>query len=181
MASIRGAVLGMLKLRPMTGYEIKQAYQKGPANFMQMSFGQIYPTLTKLGKEKMVRAGKQPGSRGSIRYFITSKGEEALREWLFSAGDLRNHRELLLRLFFTAPPDLSRLLGAVEAFRREEQARLAHYGETRTWLDTAQAKNSRLLIWKLVLEYGVLQSECRVRWAERALAFMTSRNGSKKQ
>jgi DNA-binding PadR family transcriptional regulator len=35
----------MLKLRPVTGYEIKQAYQKGPANFMPISFGQIYPVL----------------------------------------------------------------------------------------------------------------------------------------
>jgi PadR family transcriptional regulator, regulatory protein AphA len=181
LASIRGAVLGMLKLRPMTGYEIKQAYQKGPANFMQMSFGQIYPTLTTLGKEKMVRPDKQPGSRGSIRYFITSKGEEALREWLFSPGDLANHRELLLRLFFAAPPDLAGLLDPVESFRRKEQARLVHYGDTRKWLDTAQARNPRLPIWKLVLEYGVLQSECRVRWAERALAFMTNRNKSKKQ
>ncbi len=42
------AVLGMLKLRPMTGYEIKQVHQKGPANFMPISFGQIYPVLAKL-------------------------------------------------------------------------------------------------------------------------------------
>ena len=181
MASIRGAVLGMLKLRPMTGYEIKQAYQKGPANFMPISFGQIYPALAKLGKESLVHQDKRPGSRRSIRYSITSKGEEALRGWLLSLSDPANHRELLLRLFFAAPSDLAGLLGPVESFRREEQARLVHYGDTRKWLDTAQARNPRLPIWRLVLEYGVLQSECRVRWAERALAFMTNRNRSKKQ
>src|SRR6266404_1018307 len=96
LTSIRFAVLGMLKMRPMTGYEIKQAYQKGPANFMPISFGQIYPALAKLGKEKLVRQDRQPGSRGSIRYFITGKGEEALRSWLFSPSDPANHRELLL-------------------------------------------------------------------------------------
>ena len=90
LTSIQFAVLGMLKLRPMTGYEIKQAHQKGPANFMPISFGQIYPALAKLGKEKMVRQDKQPGSRGSIRYFITGKGEEALQEWLFSPRDPAN-------------------------------------------------------------------------------------------
>jgi DNA-binding PadR family transcriptional regulator len=127
LTSIQFAVLGMLKLRPMTGYEIKQAYQKGPANFMPISFGQIYPALAKLGKEKMVRQDKQPGRRGSIRYFIIRKGEQALREWLFSP------------------------------------------------------RNPRRPIWKLVLEYGVLQSECRVRWAERALAFMTNRHRREKQ
>src|SRR5438552_15314812 len=76
------AVLGMLNLRPMTGYEIKQAYQKGPANFMPISFGEIYPALAKLGKEKLVRQDQQPGSRGSICYFITGKGEKNLRSWL---------------------------------------------------------------------------------------------------
>ena len=178
---VQFAVLGMLKLRPMTGYEIKQAYQKGPANFMPISFGQIYPALAKLGKEKMVRQDKQPGSRGSIRYFITGKGEEALREWLFTPRDPANYRELLLRLFFAAPSELAGLLGHVETFCKEEQSRLRHYDDTRKWLDDAQARNPRLPIWKLVLEYGVLQSECRVRWADRALVLVTNRNRSKKQ
>jgi PadR family transcriptional regulator, regulatory protein AphA len=179
--SVQFAVLGMLKLRPMTGYEIKQAYQKGPANFMPISFGQIYPALAKLGKEKMVLQDKQAGSRGSIRYSITDKGDEVLREWLFSPRDPANYRELLLRLFFAAPPELTGLLGHVETFCKEEKARLRHYDATRKWLDDAQARNPRLPIWKLILEYGVLQSACRVRWAERALAFMTNRNRRKKQ
>jgi DNA-binding PadR family transcriptional regulator len=85
MASIHFAVLGMVRLRPMTGYEIKQAYQKGPANFMPISFGQIYPVLARLEKEKMVRQDKTPGSRGSIRYSITSSGKEAMGNWLLSA------------------------------------------------------------------------------------------------
>ena len=172
------AVLGMLNLRPMTGYEIKQVYQKGPANFMPISFGQIYPVLAKLRQEKMVRQDKEQGGRGNIRYFITPKGEEAFRKWLFSAGDAANYRELLLRLFFAAPSDLADLRGHVEAFRKEEQASLEHYEATRKWLNTARAGNPRLPIWKLVLEYGVLQSEFRMLWAERALAFMTNRNRS---
>ena len=116
------AVLGMLKLRPMTGYEIRQVYQKGPANFMPISFGQIYPVLAKLRQDKMVRQDKQQGGRGSIRYFITHKGAEAFRKWLSSPSDPGNHRELLLRLFFATPPEMAELRGHVEVFRREQQA-----------------------------------------------------------
>ncbi|MGB2901153.1 MAG: PadR family transcriptional regulator [Candidatus Acidiferrum sp.] len=181
MTSIQFAVLGMLKLRPMTGYEIRQAYQKGPANFMPISFGQIYPALAKLGKEKLVRQDQQPGSRGSIRYFITGKGEEALRSWLFYPNDPANHRELLLRLFFAGPAELAGLNDSVQAFRKEEEARLARYEDTHKWLDDTHASNPRLPIWKLVMEYGVLQSESRRRWADRALALMASRNRRKKQ
>jgi len=181
LTSIQFAVLGMLRFRPMTGYEIKQAYRKGPANFMPISFGQIYPALAKLGKERLVRQDQQPGSRGSIRYFITGKGEEALRSWLFSPSDPANHRELLLRLFFAAPAELAGLSDSVQAFRKAEDARLAHYDDTHKWLDDTHASNPRLAIWKLVMEHGVLQSESRVRWAEGALAFMTNRNRRKKQ
>lgn len=180
LATIQFAMLGMLKLRPMTGYEIKQVYQKGPANFMPISFGQIYPALAKLGKEKMVHQEKQPGGRGRIRYFITGKGEEALRQWLSSAGDPANYRELLLRLFFTAPPDLSGLRGRIEAFRNAEQASLRHYADTSRWLDDVQGGNPRLPVWKLVLEYGVLQSEFRMHWADKVSSFVTNRNKRKK-
>jgi len=179
--SIQFAVLGMLKLRPMTGYEIKQAYQKGPANFMPISFGQIYPALAKLGKEKLVRQDKQPGSRGSIRYFMTAKGEEAFGNWLSSPGDPANHRELLLRLFFAAPAELAGLSESVQAFGEAEKARLAHYENTHKWLDDTHPNNPRLPVWKLVMEYGVLQSASRVRWAEGALAFMTHQKRRKNQ
>src|SRR6266404_3908232 len=149
--SIRLPVLGMLKLRPMTGYEIKQAYEKGPANFMPISYGQIYPVLAKLRRENMVRHEKQHGGRGNIRYFIAPKGEEVFRAWLFSSGDAANHKELLLRLFFATPSDLPHLSSHVEAYRREEQATLDRYDETRRWLDEAHGRNPHLPIWKLVM------------------------------
>ena len=179
--SIQLAILGMLKLLPMTGYEIKQAYQTGPANFMPISFGQIYPVLAKFKQERIVRQEKQQGGRGSIRYFITPKGEKTFREWLFSPGDPASHKDLLLRVFFTAPSELAKLRGHIEAFRRREQACLDQYNNTSKWLHDSQARNPRLPIWKLVKEYGVWESEYRVRWSEQVLAFMTNQNGSRRQ
>jgi PadR family transcriptional regulator AphA len=173
--TIRVAILGMLTFRPMTGYEIKQVYQRGPANFMPISFGQIYPVLASLRQEKMVRPETKQGGRGKIRYFITSKGDEAFQNWLLSTGDSTNHRELLLRLFFAAPSALPQLRGHVEAYRREEQAALDRYDETRKWLDQVHGRDPRLATWKLVMEYGVLESQYRIRWAEQALAFVTNR------
>ena len=42
---------------------------------------------------------------------------------------------MLLRLFFAAPLEIAQLRGHVEAFRREQQARLEHNEDTREWLD----------------------------------------------
>ncbi len=181
ITSIQFAVLGMTRFRPMTGYEIKQAYQKGPANFMPISFGQIYPVLAKLEREKMVRPDRQPGSRGSIRYSITSKGQEAVKQWLFSAGDATNYKELLLRIFFASPAELPGLKGHLEAFRGREQSELRHFDDTRKWLDDAQSGNPHLPIWKLIMEYGVMQNQFRVRWSEKALAFIEAQGKRKKQ
>ena len=86
----------------------------------------------------------------------------------------------MLRLFFAAPADLAGLRGHVEAFRREEDAQLRHFEETRKWLEDARARDPRLPVWKMVLEYGVLQSESHVRWAEQALALMTNRKRKQK-
>jgi len=163
----------------MTGYEVKQSYEKGPANFMPISFGQIYPVLAGLEREKLVRRAKEQGARGSIRYFITREGEKALREWLFSAGDPADDNELLLRLFFASPSQLPQLRPQIQAFRRGQQALLDHYATTRKWLNETHGSNPRLPVWKLVLEYGVGQSQARVRWAGRALSTMTNSNSRK--
>ncbi len=56
--------------------------------------------------------------------------------------DPGNHRELLLRLFFAAPLEMAQLRGHVEAFRREQQARLEHNEDTREWLDDAPGPQS---------------------------------------
>src|SRR4051794_25188677 len=177
-SSVRLAVLGMLKLRPMTGYEVRQAYQRGPANFMPMSFGQIYPVLAELRKKGMVRQEKQGDGRGSIRYTITAKGEEAFREWQFSPADASSHRELLLRLFFASPSELPQLAGHVDAYRRHELSAIEHYDQTRKWLDEIHGDSPRLPVWKLVMEFGVLESQYRIRWAEQALAVMTNQKRS---
>ena len=57
-------------------------------------------------------------------------------------------------------------------FARQQKAALSHYEETDKWLDEVHGKNLRLPIWKLVMEYGVSGSRCRLRWAEQALEFI---------
>src|SRR5690242_1256591 len=94
------AVLGMLSLRPMTGYEIKQAYERGPAHFMSMSYGQIYPILARLAAQNLAQPGKRANGHGSVRYSITVAGTELVRRWIFDSRASMPYKELLLRLFF---------------------------------------------------------------------------------
>ena len=167
---VRFALLGMLSLHPMTGYEMKLAFEQGPANFMPISFGQIYPLLAQLSRQKLARKEKSQGARGSIRYSITAAGAKALREWLFTPTQPMPHRELLLRVFFATPAELPRLRSIIEKFRDEETRRQEHYRATRKWLHQAQARSPRLPVWELVLGFGISQNQARLRWAGKALA-----------
>ena len=178
VGAIEFAVLGMLRLRPMTGYEIKSAYERGPANFMPISYGQIYPILKKLTADGLVTGKLESGGRERQRYSITLAGKKLLRAWLSgtdsgaSRSGAVSHRELLLKLFFTSPDELGAMHGPIDSFRREEEQRLEHYRRTRGWLRSEHGENPRLAIWEMVLAYGVGQSEARVKWAEEMLAKM---------
>jgi hypothetical protein len=43
------------------------------------------------------------------------------------------------------------------------------------------SQQRRQPVWKLVVDYCVMQSEVRMHWAEWAFAFITNRKGSKRQ
>lgn len=168
------AVLGMLRFRPMTGYEIKNAYQRGPANFMPISYGQIYPVLANLAKQKLIVAESRRGARGSVRYSLCSSGQEAVHEWVAAPDPSGHYRELLLRLFFASRNELPSLQAALRRFIEQERAELTHFEQIGKWLDEVHGKNPRLPIWKMVMQYGVLQSKAHLRWAELAIDFTES-------
>ena len=52
------ALLGLLSLKPMSGYEIKQMIEGSIGYFWRESFGQIYPTLKRLEKGGWIAAEK---------------------------------------------------------------------------------------------------------------------------
>jgi PadR family transcriptional regulator, regulatory protein AphA len=95
-------ILALLKLEPMTGYDIKRTTDVSTRYFWRASYGQIYPELHRLEEAGLVRVREQPRGRRRRRvYELTRKGERALSEWLGSDFDLFELRdEGLLRLFF---------------------------------------------------------------------------------
>jgi DNA-binding PadR family transcriptional regulator len=96
-------ILGMLELGVRTGYDIKKAIDTSTRFFWTASYGQIYPELKRLRKAGLVRAQQEP--RGKVKrtvYWLTPKGERALRDWLTDSENVifEIRDEGLLRLFF---------------------------------------------------------------------------------
>src|SRR5438874_8292699 len=105
MARLSGtavAVLGLLALRPRSGYEIKQTLDQTTRFFWNASYGQIYPEVRRLADAGLVEGEAAPrGDRARTVYRLTPKGRRRLKGWLAESDfrvDIRD--EGLLKLFF---------------------------------------------------------------------------------
>lgn len=103
--SVRLVILGLLRQRPLYGYEIKQIIEEHMGDWTSIAFGSIYFALDKLTEEGFIeRAGvEQAGNRPSRSVFqVTETGrQEFLR--LLRAGWRtveRQYFDLDLCLFF---------------------------------------------------------------------------------
>lgn len=78
-------ILGFLMTKNMTGYDIKQKMGISTSNFIDASFGSIYPSLKRLEQkglicfEEVVESGKLKKT-----YSITEQGKEEFKRWLSS-------------------------------------------------------------------------------------------------
>src|SRR5467141_2512757 len=100
--AVTWAVLGLLGLRPMSGYDIKAAVDRTIRHFWAASYGQIYPELKRLEETGWI-AGKDADRGGRTRrvYRITAAGRRQLEGWLHGYETRIEIRdESLLRLFF---------------------------------------------------------------------------------
>lgn len=79
--NVRTLCLGILTTKEASGYEIKKDIEEGLfSNFIDASYGSIYPALTQLAAEGLVtvRAENQTGRPDKKVYAITDAGRQAL-------------------------------------------------------------------------------------------------------
>ena len=153
-------ILGLLRLGPHTGYEIKQTTDRSTRFFWGASYGQIYPELRRLEEAGLAVAAEEP--RGGVRrrvYRITPAGEQAVQEWLTGDDDEFGVRdEGLLKLFFGAALDGGELVELVRrrrAFFEEVAAHFRGIGEELGPIDNPSAE---------VLTYGIGLMDWNAAW-----------------
>ena len=108
--SLRHAILGLLAVEPSTGYDLARKFDRSLGSAWHASHSQIYPELSRLEDESMVKVLSE-GARRSRTYGITAGGRDELRRWLVDVPPSRLQRnESGVRLFLTP-----RLLGPADA------------------------------------------------------------------
>jgi DNA-binding PadR family transcriptional regulator len=94
-AVLEFAVLGLLHRTPMHGYELSKQLNMLLGTFRALSYGTLYPCLTKLYAEGLItkegdkpdtqRPTRAPG-RSKIVYRLTAEGKERFQELLTNPG-----------------------------------------------------------------------------------------------
>jgi len=167
------AILGMLSLRPMSGYDIRKTVQESIRFFWSESYGQIYPALKRLEAQKLVERarGAQKGRAGRQVYALTRTGRRELQEWLTRKPQMQPFRnELLLKLFFgrLVPREASE--EHLRHFRQRQEDFLRTYRQVEGWLHTEHERHPDLPFWLMTLAYGVHQARALRDWCDETLA-----------
>ncbi len=166
------ALLGLLSAKPMSGYELKRFIDSSIGDFWTESFGQIYPILKRLEQEGLLR-GREGERSGSTVYSLTDAGRDRLRAWLGVAPTpqvMRN--ELLLKLFFGNLGPVAGSRRHVEEFRKRTESDRRRYAEIERSIKGGFAGHPALPYWLISLNYGRIEAEALLHWAEETLAML---------
>jgi PadR family transcriptional regulator, regulatory protein AphA len=116
-------ILGMLGLKPMCGYDIKQLVDNSTRFFWAASYGQIYPELRRLSESGLIKGRPDSGTaRGRIEFELTDEGRRTLEQWLAAPSEIQEMRdESMLKIFFSGTAGNGGIRAALEAKRNHHR------------------------------------------------------------
>ena len=80
--SLKFGILGVLAEEPLHGYEVKNRFENLLGGSWEVNIGQIYTTLQRLERDRLVEPVGRHGDRGRLAYRLTEGGQRALDSWL---------------------------------------------------------------------------------------------------
>ena len=173
ISSTSQALLGLLSIEPMSGYDLGQNIRASVGHIWSESYGQIYPNLKKLAAAGFVSSQEeiQKGRPSRYIYSITQKGRDELRKWLGIAPQPEVPRnEMLLKLFFGSQAPASALIAYVERMALEHRALLEKFAHFEREEMAEHKHRPEAPYWLMAARFGQLEMEAHLRWAEETLA-----------
>jgi DNA-binding PadR family transcriptional regulator len=171
------AILGLLKERPMHGYQLSRELGDSLGGFWRVSYGSLYPTLRRLESAGAVEA--VPGEAASAArrkhvYRITEKGEKLFFELLQENPNDSSSEDTRFRVrlaFFRYLPPETRIR-LLERRRGYLEDRLG------TITDSLRATGEGIDDYTLALiEHGRSATESDIAWLEGLIRSERDRTG----
>jgi len=161
------AILGMLTVEPMSGYDMKQFCEQSLAHFWHESFGNLYPRLKRLANNGLIKGNRVPSERGpdAILYSLTTRGRTRLQTWLLEPPEAEHVRsEFMLKFFFGAHAPADVIDQMLLEYEQQQTRIRQHYKIIEETLRSADDEREESFFWLLSLRRGQLLTAARLRW-----------------
>jgi DNA-binding PadR family transcriptional regulator len=170
--SLEHAILGFLRYRPLSGYDLKKAFDVSVHHFWPADQGQIYRTLARMTERGWVEVEVIPQESRPNRkvYHVTETGQEELHRWLAIPLSPEQARiPWLIQVFFAGQLTDEEILALFEREAEQLRARLERYArvpqESAGYVE-AVGSPREIFFWMLTLEYGVTVNQAALEWIE---------------
>jgi DNA-binding PadR family transcriptional regulator len=184
--SLKHAILGFLSYKPLSGYDLKKAFDKSVRHFWSANQSQIYRTLAQMNDDGLVEKEViEREERLDMKiYSITDAGRTELHDWLATPLPERETREpFLIQVFFSGKLSDEELLNLLKHEKRFAEESLLGY---QAIYQVSAAKNNNAdprstFFSLLTLEYGVESSNALLNWLNSAIERIETKNYSPKE
>lgn len=177
--TLRYIILGLLGARPMSGYDIKQAFDRALASYWNAGNSQIYTTLKKLSDAKLVEAEVivQKSRPDRKVYRLTPAGESELDRWLQEdVPDRFSKDDFLTKLFFCGETSDEVALKHLLEHRASLLKQLEHMEWARQQYSTRPTRRPRLLEYQmLVRDYKEAALKAGLEVTEKAIERLSAK------
>jgi DNA-binding PadR family transcriptional regulator len=169
------AVLGLLKERPMHGYQLSRELGDSLGGLWRVSYGSLYPTLRRLERDAAIEseAGDVRGARRKKVYRITSKGEQIFLELLQESPQDTQTEDARFRMrlaFFRYLPPETRIR-LLERRRQALKDRLATIAES-----VRAGRGGADDYGRALIEHNRTITESDITWLEQLIAAERAKN-----
>jgi DNA-binding PadR family transcriptional regulator len=187
--SLRYALLAVLTVGPMTGYDLSKLFQQSVSHVWNAPDSQIYPELRRMEAEGLLAGQDVPwGPRGSKReYTISTTGLESFTAWMnepIAYAVERNPAHLKAAYLEWSSPHSARKI--LTAHREHYQERLEDWSAKLHEINTMSnplirkrmemfpaEDHEKIIAYKAFTYEGLIaRAEVEILWANRGLALV---------
>ena len=173
--SLEHAILGFLRYKPFSGYDLKKVFDRSVQHFWPADQSQIYRTLGRLTERgwaemELIEQADRPNRKV---YHITEGGQEELRDWLrlpLPPQELRSAS--LVQVFFAGQLSDEEILPMFEHAAAELRGILERYDRIPDSIHdhTHDIDSPReAFFWMLTLESGISTARAQLNWVESVI------------
>jgi PadR family transcriptional regulator AphA len=168
------AILGILSLAPMSGYDIKKITDNSIGHFWNENFGHLYPVLGRMEREGLISREilSTPGRPDRSVYTLTQTGKTALADWLTrEPEDPPTRIELLLQIFFAKGLPIPGIIQKIKNEKDLQEQRLSTYEAIERHILEGDAHQGQgdIPFWLMTLSFGKHRSKATVAWCEETI------------